>query len=167
MDYTELLVEARERSGIPGMIDRGPYYVRNAERMLEKALKVGAMEKCVTLITDDQGNADLPDDFLELRRDEDAKVNGATLETNVPLGTLDIRYYAKLPSVETYGTNWLLDAEPELYMQAVLYQVYASNGRPQEAAAALQIAQAMAEAVTNADIRARFLSRAVTRRAPY
>lgn len=35
--------------------------------------------------------------------------------------------YEELPSLVDYGTNWLLDREPEIYINAVLVQAYSAG----------------------------------------
>ena len=52
MDYAELLMEVRQRTGVAGAIERGSYYVANAERMLEKQIKTAAMQTTADLATD-------------------------------------------------------------------------------------------------------------------
>lgn len=161
MDYAELLMEVRQRTGVAGAIERGSYYVANAERMLEKQIKTAAMQTTADLATDADGVATLPSDFLQLTNARDALIFGNQLSTSTPSTTVSISYFSKLPSVEAGGTNWLIDAEPELYLQAVALQVYLGNNKPQEAAATAEIVRGIVEGVNSADIRYRLLNRKI------
>lgn len=127
MDYPELVLEAALRSGAPEIPARAVHFVTQAERDLEKVLRVRQMEAMATLTADADGKATLPADFLAARTDGKRSwpVSGDDILAR-PDETFDLTYYAKLPSVVTNGTNWLLDLEPEIYVQAVLAQIYAA-----------------------------------------
>ncbi len=161
MDYTELLVEVRERTGLANVIDRGSRIVANAERYLEKRLKTREMETTVTLATDEDGLATLPVDFLQLITNEWAIIGGNTVLTATQDGSVDISYYAKLPSTEAFDTNWLLTAEDELYVQAVMMQAYLVNAMPAEALATKEVVDALIADVMRADFAAKYMNRGI------
>ena len=125
MNYAELIAEVALRCGLPEIPARAEYLTRQAERDLEKVLRVGPMEAEATLTADAYGKAALPADFLAFRSDGKASWpvsgNGITVR---PSQVFTLTYYAKLPSVVDNGTNWLLDLEPEIYVLAVLLQAY-------------------------------------------
>jgi hypothetical protein len=135
MDFTELLIEARERSGLPFVIERGSRIVKAAETFLQRRLKAREMETVVLLPTDEDGIAITPPDYLAQITDQDVTIQGDEILTNVINGSVEFRYYAKLPSAETNGTNWLLSDEPEIYMQAVLMQIYTIDANPEKVSA--------------------------------
>lgn len=138
MNFTELVLEAALRSGIPEFPARADHFVRQAERDLEKALRVGQMEVTASLTADAHGIAPLPADFLAVSDSCGLAVfsisNGQLRTT--PNAAFDLVYYAKLPSVVTNGTNWLLDLEPEIYINAVLLQAFAAQADDRAAAIA-------------------------------
>lgn len=160
MDFPELLTEVQHRSGVTDVTSRGAHYVSTAEKMLEKRLKVGAMEKTVTLMTDAEGVAALPADFLQLRTADEYNVRGSDLLTDKIDTPITLTYYAKLPPIKD-APNWLSEAEPELYLQAVLFQVYAANKQVEDATATLALVKAMTDDVVDADVRARMLARRI------
>lgn len=129
MDYAELVIEAALRAGTPEVPARAAHFVTQAERDLEKVMRVRQMEATATLTADADGKAPLPADFLAFRTDGKTSwpVSGNDILTR-PGAVFDLSYYAKLPSVVTSGTNWLLDLEPEIYLLAVLVQIYAAAG---------------------------------------
>lgn len=131
MDYAELVVEVSLRCGMPEIPARAAHFVTQAERDLEKVLRLRQMETFATLATDADGKATIPGDFLCLRDLEDngsIVVQGEEFWTAVKDGEVTVYYYASLPSVAAYTTNWLLEAEPEIYIQAVLLQIYSAAG---------------------------------------
>lgn len=164
MDYSELVSEVQHRSGVTDVASRAEHYVRSAERAMEKRLRVGAMEKIATITADETGDALLPDDFLQLRTTAAGTIAGNVLLTHNCATSFPIQYYAKIPSI-TLGPNWLSEAEPELYIQAVLAQVYTANGMAEQAIATMAVVDAMLRALEENDIRARHLHRRIDTRA--
>lgn len=160
MDFAELVTEAQIRSGVTDVASRAEHYVRSAERMLEKRLKVGAMERVVTLTADADGVVTLPADFLQWRTTGAGDVAGSAVSNARPGQMVNVQYYAKLPSI-TGGPNWLSEAEPELYIQAVLFQIYTANGLVDQAVATNTLLTAMLQQVEEADVRARYLNRRI------
>lgn len=125
MDYPELVLEAALRSGIPEFPARAEHFVRQAERDLEKALRVGQMEATASLTANSDGEAPLPVDYLAAIS-PCLVISGGNIIT-APDQAFDLNYYAKLPSVITNSTNWLLELEPEIYINAVLLQAFAAQ----------------------------------------
>lgn len=161
MDYSELLVEVRGRSGLPFVIERGARLVRAAERYLEKHLRPRAMEASALLATDEDGIAALPDDFLQPFGEVEGRIVGNELHTNIVNGAISLRYYAALPSVEVNTTNWLLTDEPEVYVQALLMQAYIVAGDAAKAAAHKELVDALIQDIRSTDLLAKFANRKV------
>lgn len=165
MDFPELLTEVQARSGVTDVVSRGEHFVRTAERALEKRLRVGAMESTATLATDADGWATLPADYLALITDQSALVRGGRVLSGVKDGTIDVEYYARIPSIIA-APNWLSEAEPELYIQAVLFQVFVANGLVEQATATLALIEGLASAVERADVMARYGARHIALSGP-
>ncbi|WP_420013332.1 phage adaptor protein [Tateyamaria sp.] len=143
-DYAELITEAAHRTGVTDVASRAKMYVGMAEKALSRRLRVADMEAETTLTTDNPGRVDLPDDYIAARavfvnkaelprksfsqiRQERAcgyVIQGSVLHSSERETDHDLAYYAAIPSLEANNTNWLLDAEPELYLQAVIFQIY-------------------------------------------
>lgn len=160
MDFSELVTEVQQRSGITDVASRASHYVRTAERMLEKRLKVGAMERIADVISDGDGVVTLPADFLQLRTAGEGVVSGPYLLTGARAAAFPLQYYATLTPLED-GPNWISESEPELYIQAVLFQVYTANGMPEPATATLALLNAMIAQIEDADTRARHMHRRI------
>ncbi|MDC9701527.1 MAG: hypothetical protein PSN37_04815 [Alphaproteobacteria bacterium] len=143
-DYPELISEVSARSGMPDLIHRAGMFVSMAETMLSKCLHFSSLEKRVTLVTDQDGFALLPTDC---KAPHSVLVEGKNLEYTSPdlikkgqtcvyaiQGALLFSsqrgvshlclYESCIPSLETANKNWLLEREPEIYLHAVLFQVY-------------------------------------------
>lgn len=143
-DYQELIAEVVERTGDANIPMRAAMYTGMAEAALSKRLRVADAEATADITTDADGIAPLPVDYAQLRTinagtDRLAAyplseiqrntawgyaIQGRDLVTSFPDTDITLSYYAKLPSLETYGTNWLLDSEPEIYLYAVMRQVF-------------------------------------------
>ena len=170
-DYPELIAEVSARSGATDVVNRAKMLVGMAEKMLSKRLRLSGMETAVELTTDANGSVNLPDDYQEMR---DIRVNDCLLDRK-PLAVIldgyqrgyavqggalissykstahDLVYYASMPSLEANSTNWLLDDEPELYLQAVLFQVYTANNEIDKAQATVGYLAALIEEAHQAD----------------
>lgn len=153
-DYSELIAEVSEMTGVSDVATRAKRYVDFAEKAMSKRLRMSEMEAEATATTVD-GKVDLPDDFVEMRQ---VRVNNCELYHSTILSVRndevygyaiqgkqivstkknhdhELLYYATVPSLaasET-GTTWLLEAEPELYMHAVAFQVYTFKGMLEQA----------------------------------
>ena len=156
MNYIDLVAEAAARADVPGVAARAAYYVGQAENYLNKALRIAGQEKTEILATDSAGEADLPADFLQLRSTGSAAVYGNRLLTGVVDGHVTLTYYAKLPPLAENGTNWLLDAEPETYLQAVLLQIYMTANDAPKVQATSQVLGTLLEAIKRQDRMARY-----------
>ena len=154
MDYGELVLEVGARTGSPNVPQRADYLVRAAEREINRTLRVGQMEKAISIPT---GLSQMPTDLLQ------ARVPNAD---DAP-GTL--RYYAALPSVVEGGTNWLLTEDPEIYVAATMAQVYIVDGEVEKAQAARAYLAGLIGAMQRADSARRYSTRPVklTRLAPH
>lgn len=160
MDYAELVTEVQIRTGVSDVASRADYFVRNAERAIEKHLNVGTMEQVATVTADEDGNAYLPPELLQVRTTRAAEINGNHLRAR-PNEDVEIRYYTKFPSVVHVGTNWLLDQEPELYVFAVMREVYLFAKMVAEAEAATVMRDRLIAEVNRADAVRRFVNRSV------
>lgn len=158
MKYYDLVIEASNLSGLPEFMSRANLFTLQAERDLEKALLVRQAEKTATLTTDADGVAPLPSDFLRLRNIQEngnVVIQGTDAWTETKSGSVPIYYYGKLSSLVTNGTNWLLAAEPLLYLQAVLVQAYSYHG-DQRLALVAPMVEARINAIKREDKLARF-----------
>ena len=144
MDLPELIAETVERTGYTDVPTRASIYLQFAESDLNRRLRVGANETVVTVTTDASGNVNLPADYSELRSlfiagmpvrntplpsVEDRLTPGYTIQGHRLLTTyantpVTLHYYAAIPTLQTTGTNWLIVAEPEVYIYAMMRQVY-------------------------------------------
>ena len=139
-DYTELVIEATARSGSPESVNKASMLVSMAEKMLSKKLRTGEMVTSTELTTDSNGQALLPNDFQEIislyisesrlaavpsiSDSEGYFIEASNLCSYFKNQAHTLKYYASLPSLEANSTNWLLSAEPDIYLQALLFQIY-------------------------------------------
>lgn len=146
-DYSELIAEATERSGVSGVANRASMFVGMAEHALSKRLRVADAEVLTTLTTDIAGRASLPSDFQmerqvfvppntelvsrplaliqsQFSRSEGYAISGRELVSSERETPHEVIYYASIPSLAINGSNWLLEREPEIYLHAVLHQIY-------------------------------------------
>jgi hypothetical protein len=156
MDYPELIAEVTERTG-ETVAPRASLYVTLAEKQLAKRLRLS--ERTDTVTTDSDGTADLPDDFGYLRDlvyqgnvieavdvtriggtyTTGYAIQGTSLLTNYANADLTLHYFAGLPSIVDFLTNWLLEAEPEIYIYAVMQQVFMAKLQVEKAQAAAAV----------------------------
>ncbi|MBM1556669.1 hypothetical protein JQV19_08415 [Sulfitobacter mediterraneus] len=143
-DYTELLIEASERGGDPTLPTRGKMLVGLVENHLNKKLRVSDMEASTTVTTDANGEATIPSGWVGLEGVyyDDVRVprlmyspveqdfvswgyytSGDTIKSNLKSRSIVIRYYSAIPSLHTNSTNWLLTAEPEIYLTGLAWQM--------------------------------------------
>ncbi len=174
-DYAALIAEVTARSGVSDVATRAQMYVGMAENALSKRLRVGDMEAEATLTTDEDGRADVPADFLEVRSLRTADqalpqrtlravqdglvcgfaVQGKALVTTEKEVDLELGYYAALPGLEANDTNWLLEQDPEVYLSAVLFQVFIANSNLEGAQAVTGLLTGQIEALNRDDYRRR------------
>lgn len=170
-DYISLIEEVTHRAGIESIPERAATYVLMAEQYLSKHVRLSKMESNVALVSDANGEITLPGDFVEMRMvvvnscelqriGLDVKLNntrmGYAVIANKLISTFkeaehDLLYYAAIPSIQTNNTSWLLNDEPELYIQAILFQVYTGNNEIERAQATLGYLKQMIDAVNQSD----------------
>ena len=183
MDYPQLIAEITERTGNAGVASNAALYVDLAEKALSKMLRVGDAERVITLTTDSTGVVDLPDNFGRLRyiqrgayqlplvnygsdlptkplgsNDFGYYIQGNQNFTSFPDSDISVHYYEVIPSLVTFGTNWLIEREPEIYLYAVMKQVFLANLDTDKAQAAEAILNSLIDNYKRADIVARFSS---------
>jgi len=176
MDLPELIAETVERTGDSGVPTRASIYLQFAEADLNRRLRVGANETVATLTTDASGNVKLPADYSELRSlfiagmpvrntplpsVDDKRTPGYTIQGNRLLTTyantpVTLHYYAAIPTLQTIGTNWLIDAEPEVYIYAMMRQVYMAKLDAEKARACDEVLTGLIAEVLRADRIKRF-----------
>lgn len=174
-DYPELVTEVSHRSKRTDIVNRASMYVGMAEKMLSKRLRLADMMTDGELTTDSNGLADLPTDCQELaqvvvhacklsKRPLNTILSGAKagyaitgqkLKSSFRLTPHQIVYFGAVPSLEANGTTWLLEREPELYLQAVLFQVYTGNNDIEQAQATAGYLSGLIDDANTADYAAR------------
>lgn len=174
-DYPELVAEVTHRSKQSDVANRASMYVGLAERMLSKRLRLSDMLTETTLTTDSSGSVNLPTGFqemstlyvgdCELHKQPLSKIIGDYVEGYAVVGQTirssykstehAARYFAAVPGLEVANTSWLLDREPELYLQAVIFQVYTGNNMVQEAQVVAGYLSGLIEDANAADYAAR------------
>jgi len=176
-DKLELITEIVERSGVADVPLRAAIFIGLAEDLLSKKLRLAKMEKEAVLKTDaEKGLAALPADYQEIR---DVRVGGATLlqkPINLVLGghvrgyavqstylrstfkdaEHEILYYASVPSLNQNATTWLLADQPEVILQAVLFEVYTAQNDYDRAKAASDYLETLISAANQEDFAARY-----------
>lgn len=170
-DYPELIAEVSARSGAAGIVNRAKMFVGMAEKMLSRRLRLANMETSAELTTDANGSVNLPADYQEIRsiRVDKSDIErkpldvvlegrqcGYAIQARVLKSTRKSKvhqlvYYAAVPGLETANTNWLLDDEPELYLQAVLFQVYTASNDIGKAQATAGYLGELIDAASDAD----------------
>ena len=175
-DYAELIAEVVERTGDANVPLRAKMFTGLAEIDLSKRLKTSAQETLVTLTTDANGSVALPSDFEAMRTIvrggcelpqahlidlKDKSLNGyavqaGALVTSYPSADLDLTYYASIPSLTTNSTNWLLTASPEIYLYAVMRQVFMAAMDAEKALAAGQFLNVLVDEFQDRDGAIRF-----------
>lgn len=154
MDYPALIAEVTERTGYADVATRAQMYTEAAEARLNKLLRLD--EAKVNLTTDTTGAVSLPEDFAravlithqgrEIAARDLASIlastatgyaiEGTKLRTSWASAPLVMRYKTRLPPLALYAGNWLLDEEPEIYLYALMYQVFAAKSNVEKASVA-------------------------------
>ena len=186
MDYPELIAEVTERSGDSGVAIRAKLYLTLAEAALNKALRVAENETDTDLTTDADGEATLPTDYQATRmlmsgtwelvagdwRDIKRRllnnivtpqtargayaIRGDKLVTTFADTDLTLYYYAALQPLDETGTNWLIETDPEIYLYAMLRQVFMAKLDAEKAMAAGTVLDSLIAAKRRSDMVARF-----------
>lgn len=174
-DYSELIMEVTDRSGVSEVANRASMFVSMAENALSKRLRTADQETVVQLTTNANGLVALPTDYAAMRSvrigtkelrqipypaTQDSwrtgyAIRGANLVSTQNETAHDCVYYATIPSLEANSTNWLLAAEPELYLSAVLFQVYTGVGNVDMAATMRAYVDQLVGELERADFSAR------------
>ena len=177
VDFTELTINVSQQTGhedVPAHMGR---LCAMAERDIFKKLRVAEMQKKITFAMGSTATA-LPADCLEVERvslyeggakfsREDANlvrqkarqgfaVDGRELITYPSQADVYLEYYAKPPALETAGTNWLLDAEPEIYLHACAFQVYTWKTELDKAQASRVFYKSLLDELQDADTLLRY-----------
>jgi len=182
MDYPELIAEVTERSGDSTVATRASMYLRMAEAAIDKALRIGDSESIEVLTTDASGEATLPSDFSMIRmvqigvREAEAidfptatltpfvlprpiygyAIRGNKIVTTTPNTDVTLYYYAKIQPLDLTGTNWLIESDPEIYLYAMLKQVFMARLDAEKAAAAEAMFNSLTAEKRSADAIVRF-----------
>lgn len=174
-DYPELVATVTTRSKVPDVATHAASYVGLAEAALSKRLRVAGMEAAATLTTDADGVVALPAGYQEMRdiRCGDYllrrlplptlkagmrgyAIQGANIVASEKETDLDVVYYSALPSLAENNTNWLLAQDPEIYLYAVLFQVFTAEFQIDKAQAASTHLGGLIANLEAADNEARF-----------
>ncbi|MDP2575384.1 hypothetical protein Q8W40_24525 [Vibrio penaeicida] len=170
-DYSELIAEASHRSGVTNIAQRARMLVGMAEKNLSKRLRLANMETVAELTTDANGSASLPSDYQEMRSvrvcGREIKrlpldvlfeghqwgfaIQGKALKSSYQSKVHRLVYYAAIPSLEAENTSWLLDDEPELYLHALLFQIYTAINDIDKAQATASYLSQLIESANQAD----------------
>lgn len=70
--------------------------------------------------------------------------------------TVKLTYYARAPGLEANGTNWLLEAEPNIYIQACAAQAYIWKQNPDAAKASKDYTRELLTELQNLDTNLRY-----------
>ena len=146
-DFGELVVTAAETSGDVNAANYAGSLLRIAEKKLSRQLLAQQQKKRQEVRCYLDGKADLPSDFVAMIS---VHSNGALL-VEVPFDSqqidgfktyalaggqiiternnakLDLAFFAEIPSLEDHGENWLLADAPDVYLLALLHQIYVKN----------------------------------------
>lgn len=186
MDYPELIAEVTERTGDSAVALRAKMHLGMAETALNKVLRVAGNEADEAITTNSDGEVNLPDDYLavksllsgvwELRPADWQEIQLNRLNNNVtPISArgayairgkrlyttfadtdLTLYYYAALPPLDLTGTNWLIESDPEIYLYAMMRQVFMAKLDAEKAQAAQTILDGLIMAKNRSDYMARF-----------
>ena len=146
-DYSELVIEIARRTGVDDVSDKAGQLVGLAENMISKRLRLNEQQTQTTITTDNFGTANLPDDLQEIvsvavgncnlerksinvilhSKQEGFAVLGRKLHSSHHQVDHSLIYFASVPSLEVNNTNFLLENDPEIYLQAVLFQIYSAE----------------------------------------
>ena len=169
-DYSELVIEVASRTGRGDLPQRAGMLTGMLEKHLNKRLRTTDQEASTVVTADANGDATLPSGFVEIKGVyyDDVRVprltfspveddctgwgwysEGATLKSNLQGRDLEVRYYAEIPPLATNGTNWLLTAEPEIYLTGLTWQAHtAANDIEQAMVARAYLDQLVGEFTT-------------------
>lgn len=174
MDYPELIAELVDRTGESAVPLRAKLFLTMAEAAINKSLRFAENLVDDTLTTDSIGEIELPDDYLAMKSllsgqwaleqvDVDTlpcrtyayAVHGGKIVTRLSDSDLTIRYYAALPPLDDTGTNWLIESDPEIYLYAMMQQVFMFKLDAEKARAARAVFDELIGAKKQSDMMAR------------
>ena len=185
MDYPELIAELTDRTGESTVATRAKMHLTMAESVINKVLRVAENAASEILTTDTDGKATLPDDFQSVRMVVIAEceaqsltfasvtlphflprltshgyaIRGGQILTTAPNMDVTLYYYAKVPPLDETGSNWLIETDPEIYLYAMMRQVFMSKLDAEKSQAAQAIFDSLIAARIRADALARFASK--------
>jgi hypothetical protein len=176
-DFSELVIAVGEYLNRADLVDVMPRFVAMAETKINRRLRDRRMLTTVTLMPDANGACALPADFLEAEtvigntaspivleaaagrygarytvsgNPSVYNITGSSLVIKpISSATIDLTYFAAVPGLDTNQTNWLVQAYPDLYLYAAVFEAatYVRDTDSASAAAGLfQDAMAAAEA---------------------
>lgn len=146
-DYGELVVTAAKMSGDPEAANFAGSLLSMAETKLSRRLRARQQQRIKTLKTDADGVMPLPDGYIDAvdvyvgdkqmmrlpydsikreRRDGYAIV-GDRLYSSEASATHEMTYFEQIPALEEEGSNWLLEAAPDIYLQALMHEIAVKN----------------------------------------
>lgn len=170
-DYSELIAECTHRSNVGNFVERADMFADMAVRTLSRRLRLVEQEKELNVITNGNGDVNLPNDFeemrgvfingRELRRAMLAEIShpnareiyaiaGTKLKSTNKQTEHQIDYFASIPPLK-YGQHFLLRREPEICLYAMLFQAFAANGDIDKAAQAASWLDRLVLEVNNYD----------------
>lgn len=174
-DYTELAINVSTQTGITDLPAHFARLCAMAERDIFKKLRVAEMETTIMLATD--GATELPVDCLDILHVQPATgfhrlaraslldielgregfaVAKRTLTVYPPSNSVLLTYYAKPEALETADTNWLLEAEPEIYLHACAFQAYVWKNQIEQAQASKSYYRELLDELQDADTLLRY-----------
>lgn len=146
-DYGELVVTAAKMSGDVDAANFAGSLVAIAEQKLSRRLRARQQQRIKTLKTDAGGSIPLPRGFIDLihlyvgnralgpvpydtikrERRGGYAVLGDRIYTSEHSAELQLAYFEAIPSLEEEGSNWLLEAAPDIYLQALMHEIAVKN----------------------------------------
>ena len=155
-DYSELIAECAQRTNMNNLVERAEMFSDMAVRTLSRRLRLVEQETEATLTTNQNGDAELPQDFEEMKgvfvngkkiqraslasmydpyeRDIYA-IAGRKLKSKYTQTQHQCHYFASIPKL-SQPDNFLVQKEPEICLYALLFQAFAANGDIDKAAQA-------------------------------
>jgi hypothetical protein len=182
--HTELVNEVANFLARDELASDIPTFIGLAEVKFNRALRAAGQEVTTTLTPADDGTVALPTGYRQMRSitsvsggypvdlvtsetfDDLANparggtpavycIVGTTLKV-CPAGPVKLVYYKGVDALRTAGTNWLLQAEPDVYLYGALAEAELFNKNPQSAAGWQAMAEGAMGTIVDADRRARW-----------
>lgn len=96
------------------------------------------------------------DGYETLNAQRGFAVQGRKIVVYPQYETIKLIYYARAPGLEANGTNWLLEAEPNIYIQACAAQAYIWKQNPDAAKASKDYTRELLTELQNLDTNLRY-----------